>query len=108
MGARSTHDHDRSWVEVVMSCTGHLLNFTWEHHSWQRRVTSTDDVPSRQTDMWGRVWSDPYVRCHAEYVCTECGATRDDGDCLCDAERGAHCPPRLAYLERMRMRTHAG
>ena len=82
-----------------MSCTHHLLNLQWEHHSWKRRVTETEHVATPESDMWGRPVTADAVRCHAEHVCTECGEIRDGGECLCDQERGEHCRPRLAFLE---------
>lgn len=83
-----------------MSFTGHLLHLDSEHHAWKRRVTATGYVRSTHADMWGRVVSETDVRCHAERVCTICGAIRQEGECRCDAERGEHCAIRLAYLER--------
>lgn len=83
-----------------MSCVKHFLGFKWERHSWHRRVTATEREAFPDTSMWGRPITNEHVICHAEYVCEHCGAVRDDGDCGCDAERGAQCPVRLAYLER--------
>lgn len=90
-----------------MSCTNHLLNVQWEHHSWHRRVSSTETVSSSLSDMWGRVVNNEYVKCHTEEVCTACGATRDAGDCLCDPGRGEHCAPRLEFLEEVRQKKTA-
>lgn len=81
-----------------MSCTKNFLNFQWDHHSWRRRVTATTTVPTRETTMWGGVAETTYVRCQAEYVCQECGTTREEGNCLCDTAVADHCPVRLAWI----------
>lgn len=82
-----------------MSCERHFLSFRWEHHDWVRRVTATESHLSRQSDMWGRQVQGEYVTCHAEYVCRDCGKTRDGGECGCDKARGDECAVRLNYLE---------
>ena len=81
-----------------MSCNRSFLNVRWEHHSWRRRVTATETVPIRETTMWGGVANTTYVRCHAEYVCRECGKTREEGNCLCDGAVADHCPVRLDWI----------
>lgn len=81
-----------------MSCTRHLAGLEWEQHSWTRRVTSTETLTDRATDMWSRAVPVEHVRCRVEYVCEACGAVRSDGFCDCDAERGETCPARLEYL----------
>ena len=85
-----------------MGCSKHFAMFTWEQHKWQRRVVATEREWCRDTNMWGRPIVNPHVVCHAEYVCEECGAVRDDGDCICDAEKGDRCPVRVARLEELR------
>jgi hypothetical protein len=81
-----------------MSCSGTFLGLRWDHHKWTRRVTSAETVPTRETTMWGGVVNTSYVRCHTEYVCRECGTTRDGGVCVCDTARGASCTARLAWV----------
>lgn len=82
-----------------MACTKHLLNVAWEHHAWRRRVTSTDTVPTRLTDMWGRVVTDNFVRCETQDVCDACGTIRRNATCLCDPARADACPSRLSWLD---------
>lgn len=91
-----------------MSCMKHFLNFRWEHHSWLRRVTGTETVPSRETTMWGGGTNTTYVRCHAEHVCRECGETREEGNCLCDRAVADHCPVRLAWIAQSNSGASAG
>jgi len=81
-----------------MACTTRFLTFEWPHHAWRRRVTSTEYVSTMNGDMWGRTVPNAHVRCHTEYVCDACGATRDAGSCLCDTAKGDHCAIRLACL----------
>ena len=88
-----------------MSCTKHFFSLEWEHHSWHRRVSSTESVSFPLTDMWGRVVSDDLVRCHTEEVCDAGGATRGGGECLCDAPAGERCEVRLACVETPRRTT---
>lgn len=83
-----------------MSCTRHFLNFEWEHHSWRRRVTASDCVPTHETSMWGVERNASFVRCEKQEVCTVCSATREEVTCLCGREYGDHCPPRCAYIDR--------
>ncbi len=85
-----------------MSCTRHFLNFTWEHHSWRPRVVSTQYAPSDDTNMWGRVVHNRFVRCQKEDVCTECGKTRASRNCICDCSEGEECKIRLEALEQAR------
>ena len=81
-----------------MDCSRHLLG--WGHHKWHRRVTHTETIPIVETTMWGGVVQSTLVRCHAEHVCEACGATREEGNCLCDPSRAEHCAVRLACLDR--------
>ena len=67
-----------------MTCTKRFLNFHWDRHSWVRRVTATQTIPMHETTMWGTDANRTYVRCHTEYVCQECGKTKEEGNCLCD------------------------
>jgi len=83
----------------IMSCTSHVLGLAWEHHTWRRRVTSTETVSGMVTDMWGRAVAEQHVRCLTEEVCTTCGALRDTGACCCDLVRGDVCAVRLACLD---------
>ena len=93
-----------------MSCTKRFLNLRWTRHSWRRRVTAAETVPIHETTMWGTAANTTFVRCHAQYVCEECGTTRDEGNCLCDTARGERCPVRLAWIEEMdaASRAHVG
>ena len=91
-----------------MGCTKRFLMFKWERHDWHRRVTATERATYADTSMWGRPTSTPHVMCHAEYVCRNCGAVKDDGDCGCDAERGDRCPARVSLLEELQKRPEAG
>ena len=81
-----------------MSCTTRFLNLDWEHHAWRRRVVATEQVSTPVTEMWGRQSTEENVRCHVNYVCDNCGATRDGEDCLCDQVKGDRCPARLEFL----------
>ena len=81
-----------------MSCTRHFMNVEWEHHTWHRRVSSTETLPVRETNMWGRVVETQYVRCHKQDVCDACGQTRGDVACICDTAIAARCASRLACL----------
>jgi hypothetical protein len=87
-----------------MDCTRHFAMFTWQRHKWQRRVTATEREFHGDTNMWGRPIFNPHVICHAEYVCERCGAVRDDGDCICDAEKGDRCAVRVARLNELKAR----
>jgi hypothetical protein len=85
-----------------MSCTRHLLNLEWEHHTWRPRVTSFETITRLEPDMWARdVWRD-YVRCDKEQVCTECGTVRRAVSCLCDVKRAERCQLRQAYIDEAR------
>jgi hypothetical protein len=83
----------------AMSCTKHVLNLSWERHAWRRLVTSTDTVPTRLTDMWGRVISSEYVRCQTQEVCEACGTIRSSATCLCDTARADACAIRRTWLD---------
>ena len=72
------------------------------NHSWRRVVTSSDEVATRVTDMWGRVALEEHVRCHTRYVCDACGQVRDESDCICDPAKAQHCAVRLAWMEESR------
>jgi hypothetical protein len=82
-----------------MSCTKHILNLSWEQHAWHRLVTSTDTVPTRLTDMWGRVFSTDYVRCQTQEVCEACGAVRNNASCVCDTPTAEACAIRRTCLD---------
>lgn len=79
-----------------MNCCRRLLNHHW--HTWRRRVTAAETIPTTETGMWGNTITSKYVRCHAEYVCDQCGDTREEGACLCDPSRAEHCAVRLEWL----------
>lgn len=81
-----------------MSCTKHFLNFTWEHHSWRPRVTSSEILTCQETDMWARDVDREYVRCDKQDVCEVCGKTRPEVNCLCDMARGEQCAIRRAWI----------
>jgi hypothetical protein len=81
-----------------MNCKKHFLNLEWPHHNWKREVTHTNTLSFTETNMWGRPYGSDYVACHAQLVCQDCGAVKDDGDCGCDPEEGARCRARLAHL----------
>lgn len=83
-----------------MSCTRHFLNVEWAHHSWRPRVTGTDSVLTRDTNMWGRTVFSHYCRCQKEDVCEVCGAVRRDRSCICDTAEGDACAIRLDWLNR--------
>jgi hypothetical protein len=82
-----------------VACTKHFLKTEWEHHAWHRRVSSSEHVPSQQTDMWGRRITDEFVRCDTQQVCEVCGRTRDAGTCLCDSAQAERCRVRLAWID---------
>jgi hypothetical protein len=82
-----------------MTCTKHVLNLSWEQHAWRRLVTSTDTVPTRLTDMWGRVISTDYVRCQTQEVCEACGAIRNTAACHCDTPTAEGCAIRRTWLD---------
>ena len=88
-----------------MSCTRHFLNFQWEHHAWRRRVSSAENVPVQDTNMWGRVVNGEYVRCHKQDVCEVCGSTRSDVNCLCDTAQAERCTIRRAWIDDSRHTT---
>lgn len=71
---------------------------TRHRHTWRRRVTAARTVPTTETGMWGNTVTSTYVRCHAEYVCDQCGAVREEGNCMCDTSRAEHCAVRLDWL----------
>jgi len=83
----------------AMSCTRHFLNFEWQHHVWRRRVSSTESLTGRVTDMWGRRVDSERVRCYTERVCDACGEVRPGGDCLCEMQEAERCAVRLACIE---------
>ncbi len=82
-----------------MGCTRRFLNFTWEHHHWRRQVTLAENLPSQETDMWGRVMHPAAVRCQKQEVCEACGKTRGEQSCFCDPEYADHCAIRVAWIE---------
>jgi hypothetical protein len=81
-----------------MSCTRHFLSFQWEHHSWRQRVSLAENVPSRETNMWGRPVNRENVRCHKLDVCEACGRTRRNEDCICDPAQAERCTIRRAWV----------
>ena len=81
-----------------MSCTRHFLNFQWEHHSWRRRVSSSETLTAPETNMWARVVYRDYVRCDKQDVCEVCGKTRREVSCMCDMERAERCTLRDACI----------
>jgi hypothetical protein len=81
-----------------MSCSKHLLGLNWKQHTWERRVTHSESFYEPLTDMWGRRIATGHVTCHAEFVCRDCGAVRDDGECTCDEAKGELCPVRVQWL----------
>ena len=85
-----------------MKCTTRFLGLQWDHHTWRRRVWSTETISSTVADMWGRPVTERHVVCHTEQVCDRCGAVRDTGACICDTEKGAVCAIRLARLDASR------
>lgn len=85
-----------------MSCTRHFLNFQWEHHSWRRRVSLAQTVPSQETNMWGRPVNSAFVRCHKQEVCEVCGKVRWAEDCICDTAKADRCAIRLAWIDQSR------
>lgn len=85
-----------------MSCTRRFLNFRWVHHSWRRRVSSSETVPTHETNMWGRVVDGESVVCHKQEVCEVCGETRGDMSCLCDTKHAERCAIRLAWIDASR------
>jgi hypothetical protein len=88
-----------------MSCTKHFLNFQWEHHSWRRRVSSSEIVRGQETNMWARVMDRDYMRCDKQDVCEVCGKVRREVSCICDMERGERCKLRRASLAESREAT---
>ena len=82
-----------------MSGITDVLSFLREHHSWRRRVLSSEHVVSEDTNMWGRAVTGEYVRCHTQDVCEECGKTRRDANCLCDTAHADRCPARIACID---------
>jgi hypothetical protein len=81
-----------------MGCTKSFMGLEFGRHDWHRRVSHADERILREYDQWGRPYFDRHVICHTEYVCHECGAVRDDGECTCEHARGDRCPIRLAWL----------
>jgi hypothetical protein len=75
-----------------MSCTKRFLNFQWEHHTWRRRVVSSEILTSQETNMWARVVYRDFVRCDKQDVCEVCGTVRHQVSCFCDMERAKQCP----------------
>jgi hypothetical protein len=90
-----------------MSCIRHFLNFTWECHTWRRRVTSFEtltDCP--ETDMWARPVYRDYIRCDKEEVCVDCGAVRHQVSCLCDPEKAERCRILLDHIQAANATSH--
>lgn len=81
-----------------MSCTRHFLNFRWEHHSWRRRVSLAETLPSPETNMWGRPVNREFVRCQKQEVCEACGKTRGNESCICDTAHAERCAIRRAWI----------
>jgi len=84
------------------TCTRSILGFTWQQHTWDRQVTSSELLEVPVTDQWGRRIAHDHVLCQTQYVCRNCGEVRDSGECGCDRERGDKCPARLASLAERR------
>lgn len=89
-----------------MSCTKHFLSFEWTRHQWERQVTGTSRLSFQETDQWGRRFPSDYVMCQAQYVCRDCGAIREEGDCGCDPARAEHCKVRLDLLDKTAEQHH--
>jgi len=85
-----------------MSCTKDVMGVHLTHHAWRPRVTWSDRVTDRDTDMWGRPVINEHVVCHKDEVCEVCGAVRDGVDCLCDPALADRCAIRLAWMDRTR------
>ncbi len=100
-----TLDVNRSAGGDAMGCTRHFLNLQWEHHSWRRRVSSTENAPAQGTNMWGRAVNSESGRCHKQDVCEACGKTRRDVDCLCDTAQAERCTIRRAWIDDSRHAT---
>jgi hypothetical protein len=84
-----------------MSCSKHIFGIEWEHHTWRREVTATDEVPTHHTNMWGREVNGTACRCFTREVCERCGTVRHaQASCICDNEVGEVCPPRVECLRR--------
>ncbi len=81
-----------------MSCTKHILNFEWDHHTWRKRVSLAETVASLETSMWGQPVNRTFVRCHKHDVCEACGKIRNDEGCLCDPAQAERCAIRLAWI----------
>lgn len=77
-----------------MSCTKHFLMFEWTKHNWRQSASWADTYASRDTDMWGRTVSDPYVVCQPQYQCRDCGKELPGPSCTCDKDYAAQCPRR--------------
>ena len=89
----------------AMSCSKHVLNVHWEHHSWHTRVTLAEDVTAEENSMWGCPVTRTEVRCFKEDVCTACGAIRRRGACVCDTAKAEHCAVRLACVDESQQST---
>jgi hypothetical protein len=81
-----------------MGCTRHFLNLQWEHHSWRRRVSLAENVPSLETNMWGRPVNRENVRCQKEEVCQVCGKIRRHEGCFCEPAQAERCAIRLDWI----------
>ena len=82
-----------------MTCTRQFLNFRWTAHSWRRRVSSSESVPTRETNMWGRAVHGEAVRCQKLDVCEVCGTTSGGVNCLCDTATAERCEIRRAWID---------
>jgi hypothetical protein len=69
----------------------HFHGFSRDHHSWHPHVTFAEEMPTTETNMWGRPVSTHSVRCQKEEVCDICGATRKSVSCICDAPHSERC-----------------
>ena len=78
-------------------------SFHRDHHSWRPRVTFAEDMPTTETNMWGRRVYGHSVRCQKEEVCDHCGATRNNVSCLCDTAHGDRCAILQEWLEAQRL-----
>ena len=81
-----------------MSCTKHFLGWQWEHHRWRKHVTSAENAPQHETNMWGRPINGEFTHCIKHDVCEVCGKTRQDINCLCDCDVAEHCEIRREWI----------
>lgn len=80
-----------------MGCQKHFLNFAWEHHDWHPHVSASEVLTIEETNIWGRVVDEHYVRCDKQNVCEICGRTGAQSSCFCDTAVAARCRLRNAW-----------